>query len=130
MTSAYDLTVATLNLWGLNEPWAYMAHRGEVRGAAPGSSATTLRVPGGVWAARRRLLTVRALRECGADIIGLQESRVIQGAGGRESQAKQLAQGLSCYFASLDDETAPGSGRGESSDSSNGNAVLSRHPIA
>src|SRR6266542_3962020 len=69
-----ELTVATFNLWGLNEPWAYTERRREVRGAAPGSPATTLRVPDGAWT-RRRSLIAQALAGVNPDIVGLQEDR-------------------------------------------------------
>ena len=123
MAPAHGLTVATLNLWGLNEPWAYMARRREVRGALPESRATTLRVPGGVWAALRRPLASRALLSCGADIVGLQESRPIPGVSDGASQATQLAQDLGCHYASLGEDTL-------SVSHSNGNALLSRYPVS
>jgi endonuclease/exonuclease/phosphatase family metal-dependent hydrolase len=116
-----ELTVATLNLWGLNEPWAYTERRGEVRGAVPGSPAATLRVRGGAWATRRRPLAARALAAIGADIVGLQEDRQdLAGADGR-SQSEQLAADLGCGFAYL-----PNSWDGEAL---KGNAVLSRYPV-
>jgi endonuclease/exonuclease/phosphatase family metal-dependent hydrolase len=117
---AGELTVATFNLWGLNEPWTYTARRGEVRGAAPGSPATTFRVPGGAWT-RRRPLVVRALAAAQADIVGLQEDRQDLSPDSRTSQSQQLATDLGCSAAYL----AVTDGVRERK----GNAVLSRHPV-
>jgi hypothetical protein len=65
-----------------------MAQRGQVRGAVPGSQATTLRPAGGVWPRRRRLL---AAALAAADVAALQE--VCVGPEGR-SQARELAEEL------------------------------------
>src|SRR5919204_5357789 len=88
-----ELTVATFNLWGLNEPWTYAEQRGEVRGAAAGSLATRLRVPGGAWT-RRRPLMAQALAEVRADVVGLQEDRQDLGSAEGGSQSAQLAADL------------------------------------
>ncbi len=115
-----ELTVATFNLWGLNEPWAYTERRREVRGAAPGSPATTLRVPDGAWT-RRRSLIAQALAGVNPDIVGLQEDRQdLPGDDGR-SQSEQLARDLGRSFALL-----PSS---DDAEDPKGNAVLSRHPV-
>ena len=116
-----ELTVATLNLWGLSEPWTYTARRGEVRGAVPGSPATTLRVPGGAWPARRRPLVARALAAVQPDIVGLQEDRQDLAAADGNSQSEQLAPDLGCSIAYV---PIVGAARDHK-----GNAVLSRHPI-
>jgi endonuclease/exonuclease/phosphatase family metal-dependent hydrolase len=86
------LTVATFNIWGLNEPWRYMAERGIVRGAVPGSPAVTKRSRTAVWPRRRRLL-VQALEEADPDVIGLQEVRSGP-AVDDTSQAAQIAHDL------------------------------------
>ena len=116
-----ELTVATLNLWGLSEPWTYTAQRGEVRGAVPGSPATTLRVPGGAWPARRRPLVARALAAVQPDIVGLQEDRQDLAAAEGRSQSAQLAADLGCSMAYV---PIGGAARDRT-----GNAILSRHPI-
>jgi endonuclease/exonuclease/phosphatase family metal-dependent hydrolase len=117
-----ELTVATFNLWGLNEPWAYTEQRREVRGAVPGSPATTRRVPGGAWT-RRRPLIAQALADVKADVVGLQEDRQdLAGASDhRNSQSAQLARDLGSDSAFLPGADGPERGKG--------NAVLSRHPV-
>jgi beta-glucosidase len=121
-----ELTVATFNLWGLNEPWDYTERRHEVRGAVPGSPATMLRVPGGAWT-RRRPLIARALGQVQADIVGLQEDRQdLPGTGSGDtdskSQSGQLARDLGIAFL----PNAP-SGAGDADQK--GNAMLSRYPV-
>ena len=117
----FELTVATLNLWGLNSPYDYMERRAEVRGAVPGSAALRLLVPGGAWAARRRALAARALAESGAAIIGLQEDRQDLDAAEGGSQSAQLAADLGCAVVQLPGAAKEGAAKG--------NAVLSRYPI-
>lgn len=99
-----DVTVVTANLWGMHEPWAYTRHRRIVRGAVPGTLATTLRPAGGVWPRRRRLLAA-ALAASGANIVALQEVCDLSPAGPATNQAAQLAEdlGLHCCFVPLAD---------------------------
>jgi endonuclease/exonuclease/phosphatase family metal-dependent hydrolase len=117
------LIVATYNLWGHNEPWRYMAGRGIVRGAAPGSPAVTLQLPSGIWP-RRATLVARALEAVRPDLVGLQE--VCRDLAGEDvSQAEELARplGLQGVFHPMAEDDYGGdlfaSGLG----------VLSRHPI-
>ncbi|HEX2037364.1 MAG TPA: endonuclease/exonuclease/phosphatase family protein [Chloroflexota bacterium] len=119
--TAPELTVATFNLWGLNEPWRYTAERGEVRGAVPGSPATTLRLPGGAWTRRRPLLAA-ALARVQPDVVGLQEDwQNLEAGMHRRSQSAQLAHdlGLRAVYPPI---VEPGRGR-------KGKAILSRHPV-
>jgi len=113
--------VATYNLWGNNEPWQYTLNRGVTRGAVPGSRATTLQLPDGLWQRRRQLL-VHVLRQALPDILGLQEV-VADVRQTEQSQAHQLARALGylCVFqplSRLDDGISVG-----------GLAVVSRYPI-
>jgi endonuclease/exonuclease/phosphatase family metal-dependent hydrolase len=99
------LVVATYNLWGGGEPWRYTDERGVVRGAAPGSPATTLRPSDGVWP-RRRALLVDTLCRASPDLVGLQE--VLPDP----PMAEQLAADLGLQLAA-----------------GGGLAVCTRHPI-
>jgi endonuclease/exonuclease/phosphatase family metal-dependent hydrolase len=118
------MIVATYNLWGHGEPWRYMAGRGIVRGAVPGSPAVTRRLPTGLWSRRARLVA-RALDEVRPDLVGLQEV-CRDPAGNSASQAEELASllGLRCAFHPVT-EVDYGDGPRTS-----GLGVLSRYPIA
>ena len=116
-----ELTVATLNLWGLNAPADYTARRSEVRGALPGSPATTMQPPGGAWSARRRRLAADALRRSGAAVIGLQEDHQDLAGSAHRSQSEQLAADLgldAVHITTVRESGVP-----------KGNAILSRSPI-
>jgi len=115
--------VATYNLWGHGEPWRYMAGRGIVRGAAPGSPAVTLQLPSGIWPRRARLVA-RALDAVGPDLVGLQEvcgDPAEHGVSHAEELARQL--GLRWAFHPV---TQVDYGGGPFA---SGLGVLSRHPI-
>lgn len=123
-----ELTIATLNLWGLNAPADYTARRGEVRGALPGSPATTMRPSGGAWHARRRRLAADAVRRSGAAIVGLQEDH--QDLAGsmpgstHGSQSEQLAADLGLDGSGVRRITTVREGGVPK-----GNAILARSPI-
>jgi endonuclease/exonuclease/phosphatase family metal-dependent hydrolase len=95
-----DITVATFNAWGFGEPWRYTVERGQVRGAAPGSPATMMRPPGGVWPRRRQLIE-RALAAVEPEVIGLQEIKRHPDSSGGGSQVQQLASDLGYSFVFL-----------------------------
>lgn len=118
-----SLKIATHNLRGLSDPWRYTMERGIVRGTAPGSPATTMRVSGGLWSRRRGLLA-DALRRVGPGIIGLQEVREGRVMGG-SSQAEQLASDLGCHYAFVPLRTVSH----EEGAVAQGPGVVSRHPI-
>jgi endonuclease/exonuclease/phosphatase family metal-dependent hydrolase len=120
-SAPFELTVATLNLWGLNSPCDYMERRGEVRGAVPGSAAVNLRLPEGSWPARRRELAARALADSSASIIGLQEDHQNLDPAVGGSQSEQLAADLGYAVAQIPGALEEGTVKG--------NAVLSRYPI-
>ncbi len=92
--------IATYNIWGFNEPWRYTLNHGLVRGAVPGSMASTNRSPS-IWSRRCRLI-VQALNEAQPDVIGLQEVREFPEQPGVH-QAEQIAHdlGYHCAFAPL-----------------------------
>jgi endonuclease/exonuclease/phosphatase family metal-dependent hydrolase len=121
--STRSLTVTTHNLWGHGEPWRYMAERGIVRGAAPGSPAVTLQLPSGIWPRRARLVA-RALDAVRPDLVGLQEV-CLDLAGEGVSHAEELARQLGLHWAFHPmTEVDYGGGLFAS-----GLGVLSRHPI-
>jgi endonuclease/exonuclease/phosphatase family metal-dependent hydrolase len=117
------MVVATWNLWGFGEPWRYMAGRGIVRGAVPGSPAVTLRLPAGAWQVRRPLVS-QALAGVRPDLVGLQEVSLVPATG--TSQADQIAAdlGLHCLFRPVTTTDYDGGSIAA------GLAVLSRFPIA
>lgn len=120
----FDMSVATVNLCGMHEPWPYTLHRWVVRGATPGSPATTLRLAGGVWPRRRRLLAT-ALAAARADVVALQEVHDLAPLGSATDQAAQLAGdlGLHCCLVPLAEYDYT------SAVYPTGLAVLTRHPV-
>jgi endonuclease/exonuclease/phosphatase family metal-dependent hydrolase len=116
------MVVATWNLWGFGEPWRYMAGRGIVRGAVPGSLATTLRLPNGAWPVRRPLIT-DALAQVQPDLVGLQEVCLDPAAGIYQADLIAADLGLHCLFRPV---TTSDYGGGSSAA---GLAALTRFPI-
>ena len=116
------MVFATYNLWGLGDPWRYTVERGIVRGAVPGSPATTLRPPGGSWS-RRFPLVVMALEQAAADAIGLQEVCLDPETG--ISHAERIASSLGYHYAFQQVTHADYGGGAVPT----GLAVLSRWPV-
>lgn len=111
IVSAVQLRIATWNVWGEGEPWRYTVERGVVRGAVPGSIATTERTVGGSWV-RRRPIILQALRAADAHLVGLQE--IVRDPVDGTFQSDQLASALRCNVVGPTDS---------------GLALLSRYPI-